>query len=393
MSTAVRVGEGRIAQPRSPALLEDRPPTTTARAGGERALARAFAQVVSRHVLRISPLVSREVACWRTRADEISSPELRRAAQQALAKRGNIEGAALFAVLAPARRRRTVVRALVAFQTAYNYLDGLSELPSEDPIANTRQLHEGLVAALRPGGVRPGGYAHDGSHDDGGYLTAILNACGEALEGLPSYPAFAEAATAAAARIVDFQALNLGEGQGGHGGLRDWAIEAAPPHTGLAWWETAVASGSSLAVHALIAAAANPGLRAWQAREIDRVYFPWIGALHSLLDSLVDRHEDLEGGRPCFLDYYDSTRHAAERLASLAHHGLDAAAQIPDAPSHRMIATAMCSYYLSAPGSDAAEAQTVADRLSETFGLPLDAAVALFRARRFLHTLTRRVYV
>lgn len=46
--------------------------------------------------------------------------------------RGNIEGAALFDALAPAGRRARTIRALVAFQTAYNYFDALSGLPSED---------------------------------------------------------------------------------------------------------------------------------------------------------------------------------------------------------------------------------------------------------------------
>ena len=48
----------------------------------------------------------------------------------------------------------------------------------------------------------------------------------------------------------------------------------------------------------------NPHVDGWDAREIDRAYFPWIGALHTLLDSLVDRHEDRESGRPSLLSYY-----------------------------------------------------------------------------------------
>jgi tetraprenyl-beta-curcumene synthase len=65
---------------------------------------------------------------------------------------------------------------------------------------------------------------------------------------------------AAAARIVDFQALNLNERQGGQHALEHWAGELAPCTNGLAWWETAAAAGSSMSVHALIAAAADPQL-------------------------------------------------------------------------------------------------------------------------------------
>ena len=75
---------------------------------------------------------------------------------EALSKGGNIEGAALFATLVPAVHRRTALRALVAFQTAYNYLDALSERPSEDPSLNGEQLHRALLTALNPGAGAPG---------------------------------------------------------------------------------------------------------------------------------------------------------------------------------------------------------------------------------------------
>jgi hypothetical protein len=62
-------------------------------------------------------------------------------------------------------------------------------------------------------------------HEDGGYLTAILDACRHAVAGLPSFGAVAPTVRGAAARIVDFQALNLGEADradaaAGHGAGR-----------------------------------------------------------------------------------------------------------------------------------------------------------------------------
>jgi tetraprenyl-beta-curcumene synthase len=159
----------------------------------------------------------------------------------------------------PAAHRRRTIRALVAFQTAYNYLDALSELPSEDPVANGYQLHRALVIALQPGVAHPDYYTHNPDRGDGGYLAAILDACRDAIAGLPSYPLLAQSAREAAARIVDFQALNLSEEQGGHDALQRWASEATPVAGRLEWWETAAAAGSSLAIHAMITAAAtNP---------------------------------------------------------------------------------------------------------------------------------------
>jgi tetraprenyl-beta-curcumene synthase len=343
-------------------------------------------------MLRVLPQVGSELAHWRARASEIPNPCLRHSAVEAFHKRGNLEGAALFATLAPAAHRQGAVRALVAFQMAYNYLDALSELPSADPVANGERLHEALLVALSPGELHVDYYERNAERDDGGYLTAILDTCQDALAGLPAYAAVAPTAREAAARIVDFQALNLTEAQGGHGALRGWAIETTPPAGGLAWWEAAAAAGSSLAVHALIAAAADPALDPWEAREIHGAYFPWIGALHTLLDSLVDRTEDEESGRRSLLDHYPSPIAAAIRIEALARRARKAAARLPSPHAHRAILTAMCSYYLSAPQCHTAEAQRFADGLTRALGVPLHAAIAMFRARRLLHELTRGAY-
>jgi tetraprenyl-beta-curcumene synthase len=355
-------------------------------------LASVFAGTVRRYLFRVLPQVSWELAQWRCRAGEIPNPRLRQSAGEALAKRGNIEGAALFATLAPAGHRRRAVRAMVAFQTAYNYLDALSELPSENPITNGDQLHQALLTALHPDAPHLDYYAHNPEREDGGYLTAILDVCRGAVGGLPSYATVAPTVRAAAGRIVDFQALNLSEEQGGHCGLERWASEVIPGGGGLEWWETAAAAGSSLAVHALIAAAAEPHLDAPDVAEIERAYFPWIGALHSLLDSLVDRREDREHARRSLLSYYPSPATAAIDLSSLALRAGRATDRLPSRHAHRVILTAMCSYYLSAPECYTAEAQTITLLLIRTLGLPLNIAILMFRSKRLAHTLTRRAY-
>lgn len=367
-------------------------------------LSRVFADTVLRYLLAILPQVGRELERWHVRAASIPDSQLRASAGEALRKRGNVEGAALFATLVPGAYRGATVRALVAYQTAYNYLDALSELPSADPIANARKLHQALLVALEPGAEHPAYYEHSPQHEhrpqhagamrraDGGYLQAIVDACREALVDLPSYALVAPTARAAAARIVDYQALNLSCGQGGHGALERWATEATPVSSGLAWWETAAACGSSLAVHALIAAAATPDLDSRDVAQIDRAYHPWIGALHSLLDSLVDRREDRAGGRLCLLDNYPSTTSAASRLAEIALCSKTACERLPGAQAHRVIVTAMASYYLSAPECDTAEAQAIARELNGVLGRPLSVAIAMFRARRLLRSLTGRTY-
>jgi tetraprenyl-beta-curcumene synthase len=384
VSTRAEDRNGR-AQVVEPAWLDARP----RRAPDERLpLGGVFLATAARHLALVVPQVRRELGLWHERAAAIPEARLRGHALRALEKRGNIEGAALFATLAPAAHRERTARALIAFQTAYNYLDTLSELPGAQPAANGDQLHRALLSALHPRPAHVDYYAYAPSGEDGGYLHGLLDACREALAGLPSFHALAAAARAAAARIVDFQALNLTERQGGHDELERWATQSAPAGCGLEWWEIAAAHGSSLAVHALIAAAATPALDRFDAQAIDRAYFPWAGALHSLLDSLVDVDEDRAGGQRSLIGYYRSPAEASVRLAVLAGHARDDARRLPRAHAHVVILTAMCSYYLSARGRGAADTRA----LQRELGAPLRAAILAFRARRLLHGLSGRAY-
>jgi tetraprenyl-beta-curcumene synthase len=391
LSTATHTSNGSVLKRPSRTGIESQA-ARRSRAAEQLALTRTFTVTVARYATVVLPQVRHELAHWRRRAEQIPNAQLRHNAQLALAKRGNIEGAALFATLAPAAHRRETVRALVAFQSAYNYLDALSELPSDQPAANGEQLHQALLSALNPGAADVNFYALNPDRRDGGYLQSVIDACARALDSLPSFQALAPTARCAAARIVRFQALNLNEHQGGQHALRQWASEATPSSDSLAWWETAAAAGSSLSVHALIAAAADGELDSHDAGAIDRAYHPWAGALHSLLDSLVDRREDRLHAQRSLLEHYRSPTDTAIRLSALAERAGDSIGRLPNARTHRAILTAMCSYYLSAPECDTAEAQAVTGALTKTLGLPLRAAIVMFRARRLFDAATHRTY-
>ena len=185
-----------------------------AAAEGRLALAASFAAAARRYWLGVFPRVSVERRRRRARALEIPDPLLRATALDAQRKWGNIEGAVAFAAFVPHGRRAAAVRAMSCFQVAYNYLDMLSEQPSADPAANGRRLHSALLVALDPDYAHHDYYEHHPQREDGGYLPEIIDACRAALATLPSYPAVAPAARAAAERIVAFQSCNTGERQG-----------------------------------------------------------------------------------------------------------------------------------------------------------------------------------
>jgi tetraprenyl-beta-curcumene synthase len=364
---------------------------TATHAAGRKALATSFAKAATRYWLSVFPRICRESRYWRERAEAIPDPVLRRLALEALRiKQGNIEGSGAFAAFAPSSHRNLVVRAQVAFQTAYDYADTLAEQPSKDPVGNGRQLHQALLAAINLGIGQSDYYARNCRREDAGYLEEIVDACRGALRALPSFASVAQPAHRLAARIVVYQSLNLSEPQGGHRHLRRWATRETPSATGLNWWETAASAGSSLGVFALIAAAAQPALKPAEAIAIEDAYWPWVGALHSLLDSLVDEPEDAAASQRSLLDYYASPREAAARLQMLAREAMRSVRSLPNADKHVLILAGMASFYLTAPQASSPTARLVSRRVLETLGPIIRPSMAVIGARRTAGRLQQR---
>jgi len=354
-----------------------------ARPQSQLALASAFAGNASRYWLGIFPLVSRELRHWHERARQIPDPALRRLALVTQnIERGNLEGAAAFAVLAPRVHRERVVRAVVAFQVAYDYVDTLAEQPSADPVANGRQLHLALVAALDPRREHADYYEHLPGDRDNGYMRNLIDTCRFAFNALPSYAAVAELCQRAAQRMIDYQSLNHDAQSDVRSAFAAWARALTPPDSGLRWWETAAGAASSLTVFALIAAAAQPTLQPDAVAATEGAYFPWIGALHVLLDSLIDRHEDAQTGQHCLIDHYASSEEAALRLSTIAARAMRATEALPQSVQHTTILAAMTSFYLSAPAIASPAALPAARRVLETMGVLAMPTMVVLRARR-----------
>ncbi len=352
------------------------------------ALTIGFVDAARRYWIGVFPQVRRELSHWRERASEIPDPALSRLALHAQRKRGNLEGAAAFAAFAPRSNRAAVVRAVVAFQAAYDYLDVLAEQPQGDRVAGARGLHAALLDSLDPAmGTEsprhPDYYAHYTQREDNGYLAELVDTCRTALATLPSHAAIAAPTRRAAERIVEFQSLNLSESQGDHDALARWARTETPPAADLRWWEVAAAGGSSLGVHALIAAAADPALQPGDVEAIEHAYFPWIGGLHSLLDHLVDRAQDAAMGERNLIDYYASPLQAATHMQALAERAAGAARALPRGRRHAIILAGMTGYYLSDPAASAPGALPIAEGVREAIGGLVAPALLVVKARRF----------
>jgi tetraprenyl-beta-curcumene synthase len=304
---------------------------------------------------------------WERYAHAIPDPRLRAVALRALRdERGNLEGATAFATFVGPAHRRTVARAAIAFQAVYDYVDAVSEQTESKWDGNTRQLHMALMIAVNPALPYADYYALEIAGNDGGYLASLVDGCRESLALLPSRTQVAESIRRATTRIIDYQDFN--HRHDSYRFFASWAEKETPFETDLRWWETGAAAGSSLAVFALMAAAAEPVLAPERVTRLVDAYFPWIGALHTLLDSLIDEQEDHMTHQRCLIGLYSSREEAACRIQILVVRATQRALALGDNESHMMILAAMVSFYLSLPQATGVSAQLSGRRALATLG-------------------------
>lgn len=352
-------------------------------------LAAAFARAANIYWLNVYPSLRRELRRWRNHAEAIPDPVLRRIALTAQREKiGNIEGAVAFAVIANGPTRFDAMRAMACFETTFDYLDCLCEMPVCDPVANGRQLNQALITAVEPASRHVDYYAFHGHSADNNYLRKLVDACREAFHSLPAYKTVRGAVQRASARIAAYQTFNHGDAWGSYRLFERWGVTEANaykrlhPSSTLRWWEIAASAGSSLVIFSLIAAAANPMTKVSDALAIERAYYPWIGSVNSLLDSVVDQKEDVAPGQHRLLDYYDSPAETIERLTVIVSEASRRAIQLETRNIHSLILAAMVSFYLSAPEMHTAELGAMSEALRATMG-PFDMPTRLvMQARR-----------
>lgn len=332
----------------------------------------ALARAAGVYWLAIFPHVCSETRYWRRRAASIPNPTLRLLALEAQHdKKGNLEGSAAFAISSPRRHRATALRAMLCYQTAFDYLDCLCEQPSPDPIANGRRLTSALLSAITPATSHIDYYAYHAHKDDNDYLKQLVDTCRCSASLLPAYPIVAEEMRRTSSYIVAYQSLHHGDVRGSRAPFDQWAKEQAEryevdrPEESLRWWELAAAAGSSLAVLALLAAGADPATQPQTAIAIERAYFPWIGAANSLLDSLIDRQED---HTQSLINYYASPKEAASSIERIITQAARHARSITPREHHMMILAAMVCFYLSTPEARLPENRATRSRIARALG-------------------------
>lgn len=315
----------------------------------------ALLSAAARELLWGLRAVSREIRFWRERAAAIPDPAIRAEALAALAdKRGHIDGAALFWILAR-RRNPGLLRLLVAYDVLCDYLDSLTEQAGSDE-AGTRHLHLALTEALDPTGPITDYFANSAGRDDGGYLRALVQSCRDGCAALPSYRNVQHLALREAGRAREILPLNhVRDPQRRDAGLRAWSARAGPPEDSLAWFESTAAASTWLAVQALLALAADPALDVRVAAAACAAYFPWCSLAGTMLDSYVDRFDDLADGNHSYIAHYESEAVALARLGESIRRSARAVRSLPDGHRHAVIFSCMVAMYLSKDSARSAD--------------------------------------
>jgi tetraprenyl-beta-curcumene synthase len=315
----------------------------------------------------LAGLARAQVRHWRAQAERIEDPAMRELALAKLREESfNAQAAAVLATLAPRAHRPEAVRAIVALELLFDCLDGLTERPHPEPLAESERLFAFYLAAIDLDAPPP-------SASEDGYLCALAATVRAALPGLPGWPAVAAVARDCAARAAEAQARMHAARQLGPGPARAWAREGAqaqvpvharpragspatahpdcPDGNALGWREYLAGSAASvLALHALIAAAADPRTSAQDAAAIDAAYMS-ICAVVTLLDATVDQNADAAAGERAYIELYESAELLSLALADTARDAARRAGALPSGPYHVMTLAGAIAYWCSHPAA------------------------------------------
>jgi tetraprenyl-beta-curcumene synthase len=292
------------------------------------------------------PGAARAARHWRTRAERIPDPPIRDDALYALThKRTHAEGAALFAVL-PRARNRNLLELLVAYETIWDFLDNVNERHMTE--RNGRELHQALVDAFEPGHPLADYYRHHPWRDDGGYLEELVEFCRSACQELPSFDRVRRLLIQEARR-GQVQALNhLPDPARRDSKLERWAdAECADDLDEATWYELSGAASASMAIHALLAIAAEAEASERDIATVYAAYWPWISLTTTMLDSYVDWADDIASGDHSYVSHYPSETCAVRRLCQCIAKSARNALELPRGRQHAVIVAAMTAMYLS----------------------------------------------
>jgi tetraprenyl-beta-curcumene synthase len=325
------------------------------------------------------------VGAWRRRASEIPDAPLRQDAISALArKRGQSDGAALLSTI-PRARNPALLRLLTVYQIIWDFLDSVNERAADAGPRNGRQLHLALVDALDLDRPTSDYYEHHPWKNDGGYLQALVTACRDSCRALPSYERVRASIHREATRAQVLAINHDLDPTARDAALKRWAINEFPAGHEASWFELSGAASAGLTIFALLLIAVEPTCDDASIAKARDAYFPWISVTATMLDSYVDRSEDIENNDHSYVAHYPNPELGVRRMRELIERSLREARSLSRGEYHTLIVACMVAMYLS---KDSARTEA----MNETTAGLVSAGGSLTRLLRPILRLWRIAY-
>jgi tetraprenyl-beta-curcumene synthase len=304
--------------------------------------------ILFHYIFRTLPIVKKSLKYWEVEAHQIVNPELKIQALSSLDNKAfHCQGGAVFAV--PYRKWETLlVELIVAYQTLCDYLDNLCDRANCTNGIAFIQLHQALIDALTPEKKPLNDYYRKYPfRDDALYIDKLVLHCQKCVSQLPSYDIVYKDIIILVDLYSKLQVYKHISWDNREKELKDWADSLLPGWPDILWQEFAAASGSTLAVFALMGLATCPGASKIDSQAIIQTYFPWICGLHILLDYFIDREEDKKGGDLNFTFYYPDTETMMGRLIMFINKAHQNASILPDPGFTETVIEGLLAMYLS----------------------------------------------
>jgi tetraprenyl-beta-curcumene synthase len=329
--------------------------------------------------------VSHELHAWRLQARAIPDAQLREDALSSLVtKRTHADGAALFTIL-PRRRDPRLLRVLVAYEVILDYLDNVHERSAG--YANGCQLHMALIEALDPERELSDYYRHHLWHDDGGYLRTLVETCRADCARLPGYArvraSLCRETTRALVLAINHDADPVRRDEG----LKRWAERECQGYPEASWFELSSAASASLTIHALLALASEAVRSEREIEAVRAVYFPWVSATSTMLDSYVDQVEDASNDGHSYMAHYPSSGLAARRMGEMVERSAFGVRRLRNGHRHAVIAGCMVAMYLSKDSARVPSIMPTTTALAKAGGSLTKALLPVLRLWRILYSL------
>ncbi len=303
--------------------------------------------LLSQTHFKVLPSVRQDLNHWRSQAEQIPNPELRKQAIASLeTKQFHCEGGSIYGLLAN-KERREAIRFIVAYQTISDYLDNLCDRSHSLDPEDFRALHASIFHALTPDAELQNYYRFRADQDDGGYLKSLVRTCQTVLSSIPNYAKIAPTLHELASYYCDLQVHKHVKVEERIPRLKAWFAQHQAQFPELSWYEFSACAGSTLGIFCLVAYSFNQEFSETLTTQVRNSYFPWVQGLHILLDYLIDQEEDQINGDLNFCSYYNSQDELTERLQQFIKNAAKSVAHLPHTRFHQLITQALLGVYLS----------------------------------------------